>query len=196
VRQTCVVLLAVVGLSSVAAPVPKPKVAPNYFPCTLGSKWEYAKEGEKEASVVVEVTAVDEKDGGRLVTFEHTKESGWMVGTQQYRVAADGVFVTTDRGKDVSPPRMQQRATPKARDEWECPHTWNGFDYEYTVAVGEEEKVTVPAGEYATLPHTQAFTLNRKQYVFKSWDAAGVGTVKMVGYDGTAFELLKFTPGK
>lgn len=195
-RRASFVLLAVVSMSSVAAPVPKKAAPPDYFPCAVGSKWEYAKEGEKEASVVLEVTASEEKDGERLVTFEHTKSVPTVSGVQKYRVNAEGVAVVSDRGKEVSPPRLELRAAPKANDEWECPHTWVGAKYDLTVTVGKEEKVKLPAGEFTALPHTQTFTVGGQKHTYKAWIAPGIGQVKFTSYDGATFELLKYTAGK
>jgi hypothetical protein len=195
-RSASIVLLAVVGMSSVAAPVPKKAAIADYFPCAVGSMWEYAAAGEKEASVVLEVKASEEKDGERLVTFEHVKAVKTVSGVQVYRVNADGVAVVSDRGSEVSPPRLEQRAAPKANDEWECPHTWIGAKYGLTVTVGEEEKVKLPAGEFTALPHTMTYTVGVRTHVYKAWIAPGVGQVKFTSYDGTTYELLKYTAGK
>jgi hypothetical protein len=190
-------LVIVVAVATGAAPVPKELLAPpTYFPTALGSKWEYALDGEKETALVVEVTKVEVIDGARVVQFEQTGGPKTRDYPERYRIAADGVFLLTAAGDDITPPRLDQRPKPKADDTWDGPHAWRRIDYTCTTTVGGAEKVEVPAGTFATLPHVQAYTNFRVPQVWTAWYAPGVGRVKFVNYEGQAHVLLKYTPGK
>lgn len=190
-------LVGVAALAAVAAPVPKELLAPpTYFPTALGSKWEYALDGEKELALAVEITKVDDADGARIVLFEQTDGPKTRDYPERYRVAADGVYLLTAAGDDITPPRLDQRPKPKADDSWDGPHAWRRVNYTCTTTVGAAEKVTVPAGTFTTLPHAQAYTNFQIPQVWTAWYAPGVGRVKFVNYEGQVHVLLKHTPGK
>jgi hypothetical protein len=63
-------------------------------------------------------------------------------------------------------------------------------------AVGAEEKVEVPAGKFAALPHTQTFPQYESVKPQTQWFAAGVGCVKFTTDTGAVYVLLKYTAGK
>lgn len=195
-RWASIVLLAGVAVSSVAAPVPKKPAGTNYFPCALGTKWEYAVEGQKEASVVLEVTEAEEKDGVRTITIDQMKGEKLPDYPERYRIDKDGVFMLSANKKDLDPPRLDLKPKPKAGEEWDSPHKWNRTEYTLTVSVGDEEKVEVPAGTFATLPHAMAYAFNCQKTSWKAWFATDVGRVKWVDYNGTVYELTKYTAGK
>lgn len=200
-RWASVVLLAAVGMSSVAAPVPK-QPAPDYFPTLLGSKWEYAKDGEKEVVMTVEVTKVTAKDGVRTVevtttTINPKGQDAKVVSKSVLRVDGDGVAMATGEGEEISPPRLDLRAKPKEDDKWACPHEWKNRRYAYETTVGKEEKVEVPVGKFTALPHTQWFGEGDIEYNPRTtWYAPGVGAVKRVTEDKITLVLVKYTAGK
>jgi hypothetical protein len=195
-RCASIVLLAGVAMSSVAAPVPKKAAAPNYFPCALGTKWEYAVEGKKGVTVTLEVTDVEEKDGVRTITIDQTGGAKLPDYPERYRIDKDGVFMLSANTKDLDPPRLDLKAKPKANDEWDSPHTWNRTEYTLTVSVGDEEKVEVPAGTYTALPHAMAYGYNGVKTSWTAWFAPDVGRVKWVDYNERVYLLTKYTAGK
>lgn len=195
-RRASLILLTCVA-ASVAAPVPK-KAPTDYFPTALGTKWEYAPEGETEATMTEEVTKVTEKDGVKAVEITimikgDDKQSSTVA---TYRIDADGVSMTVAEGKELTPPRLDLRAKPKAEDKWDSPHEWMGAKYTLAVEVGKEEKVEVPVGKFAALPHTQTFTLGNTTFpARKRWYAPDIGLVKSED-DGAVMVLVKYTSGK
>ena len=195
-RRGAVGLLVCVAVAAgVAAPVPKDLAPPTYFPSALGTKWEYAHDGEKELALEVEVTKVEVEDGGRVVLLEQTGGPKVRDYPERYRLGPDGVQMLTAIDKDITPPRLDLRPKPKADDEWDGPHEWSGTNYTCNTKVGAAEKVTVPAGTYTALPHTQSYTNFQPPQVWTAWHAPGVGRVKFVNYQGQGYVLLKFTPG-
>ena len=194
-RGASVVLLAWLAAASVAAPVPK-KIATNYFPVTAGSKWEYAFDGQKEVEFTSEVTELTETKGGRTVVLTHTGGPKSTPAYTRFRIDADGVSLLTADGQDLTPPRLDLRAEPKADDKWDNPFQWRGVNYQGTTSVGAAEKVTVPAGTFTALPHAQLFPQFDKEKPRMTWYANGVGSVKFEGADGQMYLLLKYTPGQ
>ena len=192
-RGASLVLLACAAVG-VAAPVPKKPV--GYFPTAVGTKWEYAPEGEKEATLVLEVTEATEKDGVRTVTIDQKGGEKLPDYPAKYRVGKDWVEMTECGGKEMTPARLDLRAKPKADDKWDSPHKWSGYDYKLTVHVGSEEKVVVPAGKFTAMPHEQEFPQFEDKKKPTAWYTDGVGLVKFSTDDGSAFVLVKYTPGK
>lgn len=189
-------LVGVVAAVSVAAPVPKDLRRPTYFPAEVGCKWEYAYEGEKQAVLTVEITKVTAEKGGRVVLFEQTGGTKVRDYPERFRLNAEGVFLLSAANKDLDPPRLDLKPKPKADETWDDAHAWNDSDYTCKTTVGPAEKVTVPAGTYTALPHTQAYTNFQPPQVWTAWHAPSVGRVKFVNYAGRTYVLLRFTPGK
>jgi hypothetical protein len=194
-RWVSTALLLTLSVAGVAAPVPK---KPDYFPTVTGAKWEYAAEGEKEVVFTSEVTKVTVKDGVRTVEISSAYKADDTAGSVAvYRVDADGVALTASEGHTLTPARLDLRAVPKAEDKWDSPHEWRSTKYALAVAVGEEEKLKLPAGTFTALPHVQTFTFDDvKAPARTTWYAPGVGPVKMATADGTALVLVKYTAGK
>jgi len=189
-------LVGVAAAVGVAAPVPKDFKRPTYFPTEVGCEWEYAHEGEKEAALTVEITKVTAERGGRVVLFEQTGGTKVRDYPERFRVNAEGVFLLSAADKELDPPRLDLKAKPKADDAWNAAHAWNDSNYTLTTVVGAAETVTVPAGTFTALPHAQSYTNFQPPQVWTAWHAPGVGRVKFVNYEGRAYVLLKFTPGK
>lgn len=189
-------LVGGVAVLATAAPVPKELAVQTYCPTVLGSKWEYALEGEKEAVLVVEVTKVTDKDGVRRVRLEQTGGPKTRDYPEELVIDAKGVHLAMAGGDDIEPPRLDQRPLPKPGDEWESPHEWRATKYTCTTTTGQPEKITVPAGTYTVLEHTQSYTNYQPPQVWTAWYAPGVGRVKFRNYEGQVHVLLKFTPGK
>ena len=182
--------------ASLAAPVPKdPPKERSYYPTALGTKWAYSLEGEKEIAIEVEITEVAVKGGGRTVTLSQTAGEKHRDYPETIRVDAKGVFLLSAADKEIDPPRLDLRPKPTAGDEWEESFTWKGTQYTCATTVGKEEDVTVPAGKFAALPHTQSYGKVMPQ-VWTGWYAPGVGKVRFRDYEGKVFVLSKYTPGK
>lgn len=189
-------LVGVAAAVGAAAPVPKDFRRPTYFPAELGAKWEYAYEGGKQAVLTVEVTKVTTDGRGRVVRLEQTGGTKVPDYPERYRVDADGVHMLTAADQDLDPPRLDLKPKPAANDRWDARHAWKGTPYTLTTTVGDAEKVTVPAGTFTALPHTQAYTNYQPPQVWTAWHAPGVGRVKFVNYAGRTYVLLRFTPGQ
>ena len=130
-------LLGCVAVAAgVAAPVPKDLTPPTYFPSALGTKWEYARDGEKDVALEVEVTKVEVEDGVRTILLEQTAGPKVRDYPERYRIGPDGAHMLTAIGKDITPPRLDLRAKPKADDEWDEAHEWSGTNYTCNTKVG------------------------------------------------------------
>ena len=189
----------VVGIAvsvAVAAPVPKDLTRPSYLPSALGTKWEFAYDGEKEVALAVEITKVTDANGSRTVTLSQTAGPKVRDYPERYRIGRDGVYLLSAADDDVDPPRLDLKPNPKGGESWDDRHTWKGTNYTCTTTTGAAVRVTVPAGTFTALPHAQAYTNFNPPQVWTAWHAPGVGRVKFVNYEGQGYVLLKFTPGK
>lgn len=189
-------MVGALAVAVTAAPVPKELVARTYCPTALGSKWEYALEGEKDVALAVEVTKVTVKDGVRTVRLEQTGGRKSRDYPEELILDGKGVHLSVAADREIVPPRLDQKAVPKAGDEWEGPHEWRGMKYTCTTTVGGAEKITVPAGTFTALPHTQNYHNFDPPQVWTAWYAPGVGRVKFKDYENKVHVLVKFTPGK
>lgn len=195
-RMLAVGWLLAAAVVVVSAPVPKDLAPLNYFPSALGSRWEYALEGETEAHLTIEVTQVQDKDGVRTILIEQTGGAKTRDYPEQVRIGPEGIHLLSAAENDITPPRLDLRPKPKANDEWEGPHSWKNINYTCLTTVGDFEKVTVPAGTYTALPHTQKYGLLTNPQVWTAWYAPSIGRVKFINYERQVHVLLKYTPGK
>lgn len=195
-RLTFGLVIGTLAVAVTAAPVPKELAARTYYPAAVGSKWEYALDGETNVVLAVEVTKVTEKDGVRTVRVEQTAGPKTRDYPEEVVIDAKGVHLSVAADQPIVPPRLDQKPVPKAGDEWDGPHEWRGAKYTCTTTVGTAEKVTVPAGTFTALPHTQSYTNYDPPQVWTAWYAPGVGRVKFKNYEGNVHVLVKFTPGK
>jgi hypothetical protein len=175
-----------------AAPVPKVlKGQKTFFPTKLGSKWEYATEGQPQVREIIRATS---KDGVRTITVQMT--SGVSKQTWDILENTDGVFRSTLYNEALDPPQLILKANAKPGDEWEGEYKRGGAVTErYKRVVGQPEKVSTPNGEYDALPVTQTNPDDEEDTV-TIWYAEGVGMVKLLQRNSEPLLLQKYTPGQ
>jgi hypothetical protein len=191
--------LVVLAVPLAAAPVPKEKpkdAAPNYYPTKKGSRWVY-KVGETTMATVV--TAVEEKDGAKLLTVD-TVVNDKTVATERLSVSDKGVFRTHINKAAIEPPVCILKSPVKAGEAWEVASKIQDQATVGTFTVVGVEAVTVPAGAFkAVVVDGPDFEIAGTKTGVKYWFAPDVGLVK-IAYTiaGTAavLELKDFTPGK
>lgn len=114
-------VLALFLAAATAAPVPRGLVTPEYFPTKLGASWVIqvaAQEPAKPKRVSEHtevVTAVEEKDGTKLVTV--ARDDGRPVA--RYAVSPGGVARVRQDGFTFTPPLRLLRLPSRPGDEWE-----------------------------------------------------------------------------
>jgi hypothetical protein len=180
-----------------AAPVPKAVKQKNddYFPLALGDKWEYIRNEDPNQVWVEEVTAVEDKDDGKVATVRITPSNGRNAYDTAYLLTKDGWHFYTQSEIKYDPPSLFLKADPKAGDEWESKYTYGGATYELALSIGPAEKVTVPAGEFECLPVTTTYVAPARGRSFTNWVTPGVGLVKQVVGGRTTQELKTYTVG-
>ncbi|VTR94628.1 Uncharacterized protein OS=Pirellula staleyi (strain ATCC 27377 / DSM 6068 / ICPB 4128) GN=Psta_2333 PE=4 SV=1 [Gemmata massiliana] len=181
-------LLAVVILvaATQAAPVPKhlmPKNEPLYFPTTVGTKWVYDHNGQAE--ITNEITAVEEKGGGKLVTV-----NGNSARPTRWHVSRAGVYIVSMGDEECKPaiPMLQLPHAPGATWTTESMH---GSKLKGLFASHGPELVEVGAGKFQAIRVEVEWVGNNK---VTFWYAPDVGVVKAAG--GLRKELKSFKPGK
>ena len=183
-----------------AAPVPKGKPAPDYFPTKVGTKRVYRMSGDprrEPSEHTFTVTDVKVKDGATVVALE--REVGTARGRVAkfpwgtVRVSKAGVFHTDSF--DPPLPVLRVPLTPGSSWKWEG--TSNKERRSQTRTIKGMEVIKVPAGEFNAVRIEVVETRDGDEHIFRSteWHAAGVGRVKWVSNNLTE-ELTAFTPGK
>lgn len=155
--------LALLCLPAAAAPVPKVKGTPFYFPTTVGARWVYETPGgELETAVVSAV----EKDGDDLIVSREGAD-GTRTAYTKMVVSPDGL--RQEREFTGGKLGWVLKANVKAGDSWDTPEGGKR-------TVHGPEAVEVPAGKFTAL------RVEWEQFGGKctSWYAPGVGEVKRV----------------
>jgi hypothetical protein len=163
VRSRTLFALALLGTSAVAAPVPKAKVNPYYFPTTVGAKWVYETPDGKDETAVV---AVVEKDGDDFVVSRETGTGNRSAYTKMV-VSADGL--RQEREFTGGKLGWVLKANVKDGDSWDMPEGGKR-------TVHGPEEVEVPAGKFTAL----RVEWENSGGKYSSWYAPGVGEVKRV----------------
>lgn len=162
--------LSLLGLSAVAAPVPKElKGGGVYFPTTVGAKWVYETPGgELETAVVSAV----EKDGDDLIV-SRAGADGTRTAYTKMVVSADGL--RQERELTDGKLGWVLKTNLKSGESWTMPEGGKR-------TVHGPERVEVPAGKFLAL------RVEWEQFGGKltSWYAPGVGEVKRVRKQGDA----------
>lgn len=176
-----------------AAPIPKeaPKAkVPNYFPCELGTKWEY--ECENVGQTEMEVTKVRHEAKCKVVTI--------TIQAAKRKATEEEVYLLNDRGVfRVLHPSLDPIQHPilhagmKPGDEWDT--YMEAKPGAGATRVAERETVKTIAGEFETIPtHLRIKRIPEAQLRISAFYAEGVGRVRMDDpFDGTCL-LKKFTP--
>lgn len=193
-RRIVVSVATLVAAAVVAAPVPKGITAADLFPLQMGSKWEYVDAAGKP-SHVEEVTAIEERDGAKVVTVTRTRE-GKEATKSIFRVDKEGVSRVSLGPLEYSPPLLFVKPAVKENEKWTSQLTVGSSEVEYEVTVGKAEEVTVPAGKFTAIPVRQQNLRNKSAAQLEYWFAPNVGLVKSGTTRGLVTELKTFTPGK
>lgn len=178
-----------------AAPIPKeaPKAkVPNYFPCELGTKWEYVSGKEP---VVVEVTKVRYEPGSKIVTFTHTWQMQNASVDHRYRVTKDGSYYFQEDNQ-INGEMLVLKSDAKPGDRIANSMPGHFLDGAITT-IREPMTVETPAGKFDVIG--SSVTLNgvpADKFQITHFYADGVGLVLIPGggRKTTSFELKKFTP--
>jgi hypothetical protein len=192
-----VVVLTAAGLT---AQDKKDVKAPNLYPLTKGTKWEYevSVAGQKmEASQ--EVTEVGEaKKGERAIVTIATKLAGQNL-TEEMSADDKGVYRHAMQGQKLETPIFAIKYPVKAGTKWNEKLKVMGQDVDANFELKDAEKVKTPAGEYSAYPVAMEIKVGGQTVTATNWYADGVGIVKQK-MDAGAFtmemELKKFTAGK
>lgn len=163
-RVPFAVFAVLLGLSAVAAPVPRElKGSGVYFPTTVGTKWVYeTASGELESAVVSAV----EKDGNDLIVSREGVD-GTRTAYSKMLVSADGLRQV----RELTDGKVGWvlKTTLKAGQSWAMPEGGKR-------TVHGPEDVQVPAGKFRAL----RVEWEQSGGTCTSWYAAGVGEVKRV----------------
>lgn len=186
--------LLLLALPAAAAPVPKLKAPPDYYPTEVGTKWVYAQEdGTNEHTR--EVTASDTKDG--VTTFTVTWKQGGTTQLWELKKDATGVYRTKEDGVEFVPPHKLFEHRMAAGDEWTSEYSYGGErnTFKFSRTAGKAEAVKTPAGTYTAVPIVSR-SLENAQNESTLWYANGVGLVKLEHKRGATVVLREFTRGK
>jgi hypothetical protein len=196
-RLPLALLLFAAGVVA-AAPVPKANKGPAY-PYTVGTRWEYVRNGDPKKVYVEEVVESEEKDG--VVTFkvDITTDAGGKM-FERYTLKGGELHVTANADGAFDPPMLIRKDVMAAGDEWET--TWGfkgegfGFTQDETLSVGKAEELTTPAGKFTAFPITRKHKGGNGGTTM--WYADGVGLIRHTeaGQKEPSQELKSFTRGK
>jgi hypothetical protein len=171
-----VVVVCCFGVPLCAAPVPPDRAKPlPYYPTQKGTKWVYEYDGGELTHVV---TAVEDKDAGKLVTVEK-EVSGKITPLWTVSVSEKGLFQIAEGKEKLEVPLPLLILPAKRGDKWELDHTSRSAKLKGTVSVGEVEQIEVPAGKYAALRVDWDYKIDDTPQRRTFWYAPGVGMVKM-----------------
>jgi hypothetical protein len=184
--------LLLFALPAAAAPVPKLKAPPDFYPSAVGTKWVYGHD-DGTSEHTREVTASDTKDG--VTTFTVTWTEGGTTQLWELKKEAGAVYRTKQDRWAFDPAHKLLEAKMAAGDEWTSEYSYGGGKYKYTRTVGKAEVVKTPAGEFTAMP-----IISRNQQIDGDettlWYADGVGLVALQHKNSQRIVLREFTRGK
>jgi hypothetical protein len=182
------------------APAAGTAVASDYYPLAKGSKWTYTM-GATE--VVVEVTAVDAKDGSAKL---ETKHSGKTVASETIVVKADGIYRTkiNDTVIDGGGVKILALKDGKATkgDKWDVKAKVQASEVSGSFETKDVAKATAGGKDYPDTAYVEGpkFTIAGTDTAVKYWFAPKTGIVKLSysigGTESTPLELKSFEAGK
>ena len=182
---------------AVAAPVPKANKGPVY-PYTVGTKWEYIRDGDPKKVYVEEVVEAEEKDG--VVTFKTdvTTDTGGKQ-FEKYTLKGGELLITATTTGTFDPPMLIRKDVMTAGDEWTIKWGLKGeglsYTTEETLTIGKAEELTTPAGKFTATPISRKYKGGTGGTTM--WYANGIGLIRHTedGQKEPAQELKSFTPG-
>jgi hypothetical protein len=194
----CVILVA----AHVAGSAPKLKDLPagDYFPTTVGDRWVTEMRYPSGTSEYTEVvTAVEKKDGGRVVTVGREANGKLLPQTSDVRVTDTGLFRVSLLGTVYDEPYCILKLPLKPGESWTAQVKSDGTvtsTFKYRAI--KEEAVEVPAGKFKAFRievDTDSQGRTGKSVI---WYDARAGAVKMEheAGDSSYVRVLKsFKPG-
>jgi hypothetical protein len=202
-RFLLVAAIAGVLFGGSAVPAPRPKdepVPPDYYPAAVGTVWVYdMNNGNGEQ--VRRVSAVEDKDGAKVVTLEERGATRWIP-AERAAVSPSGVRLIEFAGHTVEP-YVSLKYPVRAGDTWDfdMPPQVGLTGYSGTVTVLGEEVVEVPAGKFKAVKVERILKTEDGKPLAKPtkitvWFAEGVGRVKVSNSAGCELALKSFTRGR
>jgi hypothetical protein len=195
------VLLVSTSLLAVGISAPRlkePPVTDLHFPTTVGAKWVYAcRDGIDNFEMVREVTKVEDKDGGMLVTIER-EINGVKGPDSKMVVSSKGLLKIESRGEAINPPVWALKLPAKPGLTWGLPPGFQDkrWDGDFTYTTREQERVEVPAGRFWAVPVDIVEADVRDPSRTTCWYAPGVGLTKRTGGSTHSQVLKSFVPAK
>jgi hypothetical protein len=174
-----------------AAPVPKTRPGPIYFPTTVGAKWVYSEDGHDRTEVV---TAI-EKDGGAFVVTVEAETDGRRGPAGKFRVSEDALFKLESAGILLVPPVCLLRLPVRDGESWDIGHAASRDETVGTATSHAPEHIEVSAGGFPAHRVTADYRRNGTECWTTTWYAVGVGEVRSESESGGR-KLTSFTPGK
>jgi hypothetical protein len=165
---------------------------PVYYPTRVGTKWVYLRGGVEETRVV---TRAEARAGEKVVTVEDVRKEGNKP-YQTVSVRPDGLFLVSESGEAYDPPWQVLKLPFKAGEVWETTTRRTTLRIASKKTTDGEERLKVPAGEFATLRIKSEWSsgVGRAPTRSSYWYAAGVGLVQID--DPPHLVLKSFTPGE
>ena len=180
-------------------PVPKDRKEVYYYPTQKGAKWVSDWEGKERTFVI---TAVEDKDGAKVVSVAEVLTGGKEVPHEQVAVSDKGILRLA-WGKPFDTPLWVLKVPAKAGEvaAFDIPAEPGVIPESGTKTAHGPEKVEVPAGAYLAWRVETEVTARggvplQPPHRSTTWFAPGVGVVKWVIGDGKSRVLKSFTPGK
>lgn len=185
------VFTALILASLSAGGEPTPTVAALYYPSKVRDKRVYLN-GKYEQTFVV--TAVDEKDGAKIVTVSEVFKTGPQ--PQQYvtvTVSDKGVYRIGDYAGKYDTPMCVIKLPHVAGETWKAnlPGQSPLARYLGAFTTGPVEQVEVPAGKFKAIRIDYDGPKDGRQFRQTFWFAPDVGMVKTVVGEGRAEVVLK-----
>ena len=176
-----------------AAPIPKNAKKADYFPLTLGTKWEYAEGGDVKTT---EVVGVEVQKDGTYVTLTYKGEKSPPPTLRRVFKVVDGdIFSLKTENSEAEKPAVIMKTVIRPDQTWSTEHQWKGGEL-WTIknSVGAAKAIKTPAGEFTALPVVADNSRTGKE---TRWYASGVGLVRKEAADGTLIsELKSYSLGK
>jgi DUF3108-like len=188
-------LSVVLGVGSAAPRSKDPLKAPVYLATRVGDTWVYKAADRDETRVV---TAVEEKDGVKVVSVGRVGQDEKVTLTETIGVSANGLAWLAIEGVTLETPGTYLKLPLTAGATWEV-HTKGSaptVELKGKMTVAGWEEVTVPAGKYKAVRINWDCQANGQPYPAALWYAEGIGVVKMTLDDAEVLVLKSFTPGK
>ncbi|MCA9089661.1 MAG: hypothetical protein KDA90_13635 [Planctomycetaceae bacterium] len=174
------------------------ELAPSseFFPTAIGTQWVFSAGGVE----ILERVVAHERIGNDVCARVETVFNGEPVSDEHIAVRPDGIYRVAVAGQPVTPAFRLAKFPPRLNDTW----TINSMLADQPIAGSfqtGQDKVTVPAGEYATLTSTgSGFQIGQAKLSFVYHFARGVGKVMQVtkidGQPDVVLQLKSFTPAK